>query len=716
MVVNDENQQEQLSLPKKHLQKKPFGRVAKRDGRIIKFDQEKIAHAIEKAGEATGEFGRPIAEKLAKKVVDYLHKQYDADHLPGVEKIQDVVEHVLMDSVFEETAKAYIVYRKQHEDLRKIRLVDTDSMMDNYIGEDTWYVKENANMSYSLQGLRNFISDQITERYWLNKLYPEEIKEAHQNADLHIHDLGFLAVYCCGWDLKDLLIRGFGGVPGKIQSKPAKHLKALFNQIVNFMYTVQGESAGAVAFSSFDTLAAPFVRYDKLDYKQVKQAMQEFVFGMNIPTRVGFQTPFTNITMDLVPTGQMAEEHVIIGGKPQKEKYKDFQDEMDLINRAFAEVMLAGDANGRIFSFPIPTYNITKDFDWDNKKLDPVWEMTAKYGIPYFSNFINSDMSPDDARSMCCRLRLDNRELRKRGGGLFGSNPLTGSIGVVTINMSRLGYLSKNEKDYYERLGHLMDLGKESLEIKRKVIERTMDQGLYPFARFYLLDIKKRFGQYWANHFSTIGLLGMNESIRNFYGEKENITTKKGHKFALEVMEFMRNRIMDYQNETNHIYNLEATPGEGTTRRFASRDKEQYPDIIVGNEEAYQSLGASPYYTNSTQLPVNFTEDVFEALDLQDSLQTMYTGGTVLHIFIGERLDNIESVKNLVKKVAENYKMPYFTLSPTFSVCPKHGYLKGEHKYCPVCDQEIGFKEQISIDLKTKVKSPTVTNGARRKK
>lgn len=704
MVENQENQQGQLSLPKRHLQKKPFTRVVKRDGKIVKFDPEKIVVATQKAGEATGEYGRNIAEKLAKKVIDYLHKQFDANHLPDVEKIQNVVEHVLMDSVFEETAKAYIVYRKQHEELRKIGLTDTEALMDDYIGEDTWYVRENANMSYSLQGLRNFISDQVTEKYWLNKLYPTEIKEAHKNADLHIHDLGFLAVYCCGWDLKDLLIRGFGGVPGKIQSRPAKHLKALFNQVVNFMYTVQGESAGAVAFSNFDTLTAPFIRYDNMTYEQVKQAMQEFVYGMNIPTRVGFQTPFTNITMDLVPTGELAEEHVVVGGKPQKEKYKDFQKEMDLINKAFAEVMLEGDASGRIFSFPIPTYNITKDFDWGNKKLDPLWEMTAKYGIPYFSNFINSDMSPDDARSMCCRLRLDNRELRKRGGGLFGSNPLTGSIGVVTINMARLGYLAKNEKEYYKRLGHLMDLAKESLEIKRKMIERFMNQGLYPFARFYLADVKKRFGNYWANHFSTIGLLGMNESVRNFFDNKEDITTKKGHDFAVKTMEFMRDKIMDYQNETNNIYNLEATPGEGTTRRFASRDKEQYPDIIVANDEAHKNLAARPYYTNSTQLPVNFTEDIFEALDLQDSLQTMYSGGTVLHIFIGERLDNIESVKNLVRKVAENYHLPYFTLSPTFSVCPKHGYLKGEHEFCPMCDEEIGYKEQISIDLKNKIK------------
>lgn len=692
------DQQSQLSLGKKYLKRKKFTKVVKRDGSLKKFEPDKIASALQKAGEATGEYGEKVAVKLTEKVVDILNKQYDADNLPSVEKIQDVVEHVLMDSVFEETAKAYIIYRKQHEELRKLRLMDTEALMDDYIGEDTWYVKENANMSYSLQGLRNFISDKITERYWLNKLYPSAIRDAHDNADLHIHDLGFLAVYCCGWDLKDLLLKGFGGVPGKIQSKPAKHLKALLNQIVNFMYTVQGESAGAVAFSSFDTYVAPFVRYDNLDYKQVKQAMQEFVFGMNIPTRVGFQTPFTNITMDLNASGQLADENVIVGGKLMKEKYKDFQSEMDMINKAFAEVMLEGDASGRIFSFPIPTYNITKDFNWENPVLDSVWEMTAKYGIPYFSNFVNSDMSPDDARSMCCRLRIDNRELHKRGGGLFGANPLTGSIGVVTINLARLGYTSKSEKEYFERLDHLMDLAKESLEIKRKLIERFMDQGLYPFAKHYLKDIHKRFGRYWANHFSTIGLLGMNESVVNFM-EGEDITTPKGHEFAIKVMNHMRDRLTAYQEETGSMYNLEATPGEGTTTRFAKRDKAQYPEIICANEKAVREMNAKPYYTNSTQLPVGFSSDIFEALDLQDGLQTLYTGGTVLHGFLGERIDDITNVKKLVKKITENYHIPYFTLSPTFSVCPKHGYLKGEHQFCPLCDEEIGYSPQLELEL-----------------
>lgn len=689
--------QEQLSIGKKYTEKKPFTKIVKRNGKILPFEQEKITVAILKAGEATGEYGRKIAEKLSDQVVTHLHKQFDAHDLPTVEKVQDVVEHVLMDSVFEETAKAYIVYRRQHEELRKVKLLDSDQLMDEYLGEDTWYVKENANMAYSLQGLRNHVAEKITERYWLNKMYPTEIKEAHENASIHIHDLGSLSSYCAGWDLKDLIMRGFGGVPGKITSRPAKHLKALFNQIVNFMYTVTGEVAGAVAFSSFDTLVAPFIRYDNLDYKQVKQAMQEFVYGMNIPTRVGFQTPFTNLTMDLVPSGMQAEENVIIGGEVKPEKYKDFQKEMDMINKAFAEVMLEGDAQGRIFSFPIPTYNITKDFDWNNEILEPVWEMTSKYGIPYFSNFINSDMSPDDARSMCCRLRLDNRELRKRGGGLFGSNPLTGSIGVVTINMPRLGYLAKDEKDYFKRLDHLMNLASESLEIKRKVVERFMDQGLYPFAKHYLGDVKERLGSYWANHFATIGLLGMNESIKNFMDEKEDITTKKGHAFAVKVMNHMRDKMLEYQEKTGSMYNLEATPGEGTTTRFAKRDKSQYPDILVANEEAYQTLNAIPYYTNSTALPVNFTDDIFEALDLQDSLQTLYTGGTVLHGFIGEKLDDTKAVKSLIKKIAENYHLPYFTISPTFSICPKHGYLAGEHHFCPVCDEEIGYNEQLSL-------------------
>jgi ribonucleoside-triphosphate reductase len=578
-------------------------------------------------------------------------------------------------------------------------LLDSDALVEDYLSKGDWRIKENSNMDFSLQGMHVFVSERVVQRYWLSKIYTQKIKKAQEGGDLHVHDLGYLSTYCCGWDLKDLLVKGISGISGKVESAPPRHLRTALGQLVNFLFTTQQESAGAQAVSSFDTLLAPFIRYDKLDYKGVKQAMQEFIYNMNVPTRVGFQTPFTNITLDLVPSGTLAKENVIIGGKIQKEKYKDFPKEVDMLNKAFAEIMSKGDASGRIFTFPIPTYNITKDFDWDNPVIEPVWEMTAKYGIPYFSNFINSDMSPDDARSMCCRLRLDNRELRKRGGGYFGANPLTGSIGVVTINLPRIGYLAKNKKEYYKRLDELMETARESLEIKRKLIERMTDSGLYPYSRAYLEDIKKRMGSYWKNHFNTIGILGMNESIVNFM-KGENITTKKGNDFAKEIMDHIRDKMLVFQKETGNMYNLEATPGEGTTRRFANKDKELYPDIIVANEEAVK-FGAKPYYTNSSQLPVSHTDDVFEALDLQDNLQTRYTGGTVLHLFMGEKIDDPKQVKNLVKKIAENYHLPYFTITPTFSVCPKHGYLAGEHKYCPKCDKEIGYtskkKEQVSM-------------------
>jgi len=574
-------------------------------------------------------------------------------------------------------------------------LLDSDAIVTDYLARADWRINENANMGFSLQGMHVFVAERIISRYWLNKIYSNRVKKAQEDGSLHIHDLGYLSTYCCGWDLRDLLIRGINGVSGKVESAPAKHLRTALGQLVNFLFTTQQESAGAQAVSSFDTLLAPFVRYDKLDYARVKQSIQEFVFNMNVPTRVGFQTPFTNITLDLQATGSLAKEHVVVGGKPMKETYGDFQPEMDMINRAFAEVMLEGDAKGRIFSFPIPTYNITKDFDWDNPKLEPIWEMTAKYGIPYFSNFINSDMDPDDARSMCCRLRLDNRELRKRGGGFFGANPLTGSIGVVTINLPRIGYLAKDKAEYFKMLDGLMDIAKESLEVKRKVLEDMTEKGLYPYSKNYLSDIKLRMGAYWKNHFNTIGILGMNESIANFM-KGEDLTTAKGQKFALEVMEHMRDMMLKFQDETGDMFNLEATPGEGTSRRFANKDKDLYPDIISANEEAVKA-GAKPYYTNSSQLPVSFSPDIFEALDLQDDLQSMYTGGTVLHGFIGEKIDEPGQVKRLVKKIAENYKLPYFTITPTFSVCPKHGYIAGEHHYCPTCDEEIGYKEQLNI-------------------
>ena len=543
------------------------------------------------------------------------------------------------------------------------------SLVDNYLKQLDWQVNENSNMSYSIQGLNNYIASEISKNYWLNKIYPADIKNAHINGDIHIHDLNIISVYCVGWDLKDLLTEGFTGVRGKIESAPAKHFRTALGQVVNFMYTMQGEAAGAQAFSNFDTLLAPFIRYDNLTYEQVKQAMQEFVFNMNVPTRVGFQTPFTNITMDLTVPSYYAEQPVIIGGELMEETYKDFQKEMDMLNRAFFEVMMKGDNSGRVFTFPIPTYNITKDFDWDNKNIEGLWEMAAKYGIPYFSNFINSDMSPEDARSMCCRLRIDNRELEYRGGGLFGSNPLTGSVGVVTINLPKIAANSETKGEFLSKLAEKMELAKESLEIKRALLEDLTDKNLYPYTKFYLRDIKSRFGVYWKNHFSTIGLIGMNEACLNLLAD--DIGSFRGKQFAVEVMDFMREKIKEFQKETGHNYNLEATPGEGTSYRLAKLDRQKYP-----------------YYTNSTQLPVNYTDDIFEVLDHQDDLQTKYTGGTVLHIFAGERIHNIETMKNLVKKVCNNYHLPYFTFSPTFSTCPNHGYVAGEHFTCPECGAE----------------------------
>ena len=543
------------------------------------------------------------------------------------------------------------------------------ALVDNYLKQLDWRVNENSNMSYSIQGLNNYIASEISKNYWLNKIYPAEIKNAHLNGDIHIHDLNIISVYCVGWDLKDLLTEGFTGVKGKVESAPAKHFRTALGQVVNFMYTMQGEAAGAQAFSNFDTLLAPFIRYDNLTYEQVKQAMQEFVFNMNVPTRVGFQTPFTNITMDLTVPSYYAEQPVIIGGELMEETYKDFQKEMDMLNKAFFEVMMKGDNSGRVFTFPIPTYNITKDFVWDNENIKGLWEMAAKYGIPYFSNFINSDMSPEDARSMCCRLRIDNRELEYRGGGLFGSNPLTGSVGVVTINLPKIAENSETKGEFMAKLAEKMELAKESLEIKRALLEDLTDKNLYPYTKFYLRDIKSRFGVYWKNHFSTIGLIGMNEACLNLLAD--DIGSFRGKQFALEVMDFMRGKIIEFQKETGHNYNLEATPGEGTSYRLAKLDREKYP-----------------YYTNSTQLPVNYTDDIFEVLDHQDDLQTKYTGGTVVHIFAGERIHNIETIKNLVKKVCNNYHLPYFTFSPTFSTCPNHGYIAGEHFTCPECGAE----------------------------
>ena len=658
--------------------KAKFDKIQKRDGRIVGFDQSQIEKAVHKALTSTGQGDGPIARQVANKVVNLLNKRFRQGEIPKVEEIQDIVEEVLILENLVETAKAYILYREQRRRIREAQstMDETVQMVDKYIQELDWQIKENANMAYSLQGLHQYITSAVSKKYWLDKIYTKEIREAVNSGDFHIHDLDFVGAYCCGWDLYDLILRGFGGVIGKVESRPPKHLRTALGQLVNFFYTLQGEAAGAQAVSNFDTLMAPFIRYDNLNYAQVKQAMQEFVFNCAIPTRVGFQTPFLNVTLDIKPPKSLAGQPVIIGGQSQKENYADFQEEMNVFNRAFCEVMIEGDASGRVFTFPIPTYNITKDFDWENPALAGVWEMTAKYGVPYFANFINSDMDADDARSMCCRLRLDNRELYKRGGGLFGAYPLTGSIGVVTLNLPRLGYLSKTKKEFFARLERMMELSKISLEIKRKTIDNFMEKGLYPYSRHYLEGIKKMRNSYWSNHFSTIGLVGMNEMLRNFIDK--DITTGEGQKFASEVLDYMRKTLIKYQEETGNLYNLEATPAEGASYRLAKKDLEKYPDIITAGEKDH-------YYTNSTHLPVGFTNDLFEALELQDNLQIKYTGGTVLHAFLGERIQNHATIKTLLKKVFAKYSLPYLTFSPTFSICPNHGYLQGEHFTCPKC-------------------------------
>ena len=656
--------------------------IKKRDGNIVKFEREKIVNAIFKAAEGVGKKDRKLAEEFTDKVVDVLNKNF-ATKIPTVENIQDIVERVLIQEEDTRTAKSYVLYREQHKNIRETtKLLRDITIVDDYLQQTDWRVRENSNMTYSLQGLNVHITYKVIANYWLNSIYPEDVRNGHIKGDYHIHDLGTLGAYCVGWDLRDILSNGFKGVRGKIESKPAKHFNVALMQVVNFLYTLQGEAAGAQALSNFDTLIAPFIRYDNLNYKQVKQGMQEFLFNMNVPTRVGFQTPFTNITLDLNCPNYMKNENVILGGKLKEEKYNDFQKEMDIFNKALAEVMIEGDAKGRPFTFPIPTYNITKEFDWDNKNYDIIWEMTAKYGIPYFSNFINSDMSPDDARSMCCRLRLDKRELKKRGGGLFGSDPLTGSIGVVTINIPRIVYKTKNEEEFFKELERLMGLAKESLIIKRKVLERFTEQGIYPYSTFYLRNIKKGFKEYWKNHFSTIGIIGVNDALLNLNGI--SIADKEGLKFAEKLMNFMRDKLADFQEETGDIFNLEATPAEGASYRLAKIDKKNYPNIKIFNQEKYDK-DAEPYYTNSTQLPVGLTDDIFEALKLQDPLQTKYTGGTVFHGFLGERMPTAGSVRSLVKKIAENFKLPYFTISPTFSICPGCGYIAGEHKKCPKC-------------------------------
>ncbi len=654
-----------------------FSMIRKRCGDIVSFDKSKIANAIAMAGAATGEFNLEMAEILTLRVVN-LALQVISDEIPEVEKIQDIVEEVLLASPYKRSAKAYIIYRDQHTRIRELVSTAGVNLIDQYLEKLDWQVKENSNMAYSLQGLNNYIASEVSKTYWLNKIYPPEIRNAHVDGDIHIHDLGLLSVYCVGWDLMDLLMVGFSGAEGKVESAPAKHFRSALGQIGNFFYTLQGEAAGAQAFSSFDTLLAPFIYYDKLSYEEVKQALQEFVFNINVPTRVGFQTPFTNITLDLLPPDSYKDNAAIVGGIPMDKTYSEFQPEMDMLNKAFLEVMIEGDAKGRVFTFPIPTYNITKNFDWDNETVSYLWEATAKYGIPYFSNFVNSELDPNDARSMCCRLRLDTRKLEARGGGLFGANPLTGSIGVVTLNLPRIGYLAKTQSEFFDRIDYVLNLAKQSLEIKRKILETYTQNGLYPYTKFYLARINERFKQYWKNHFSTIGIIGMNEACINYCGA--NIGTEPGKEFALQVMDYLRERLIDIQEETGNNYNLEATPAEGTSFRLALIDKKKHPKLISANPHT-----DAPFYTNSTQLPVNFSDDVFEVLDLQDELQTKYTGGTVLHIFGGERVEHPESIKQLVKSVCTNYHLPYFTFSPTFSICPEHGYLDGEREQCPVC-------------------------------
>ncbi len=654
-------------------------KIKKRNGEIVDFEQEKITKAVYKAITSTGEGNGGRSTKLSNKIIDILNRRFKADEIPVVEQIQDIVEEVLILENLVETAKAFIIYREQRRRIRESTIITDESteIVDRYLQELDWQIHENANMTYSLQGLNQYIVSAVAKKYWMNKIYPKEIRNAAIDEEFHIHDLESISTYCCGWDLYDLLQRGFRGVPGKLECKPPKHFRTALGQLVNFFYTLQGESAGAQAMSNLDTLLAPFIRYDGLSYVQVKQAMQEFLYNCMVPTRVGFQTPFLNVSLDIKPPSFLAKQPVLIGGKPQDETYGEFQEEMNTFIKAFYEVLMEGDAKGRPFTFPIPTVSITKDFDWDNPALDAMWEATAKYGVNYFSNFVRSDMDPEDFRSMCCRLRLSNKELYKRGGGLFGSQPLTGSIGVVTVNLPRIGYLSKTKKEFFDRLAKTMNMAKESLEIKRKAIDTFMDKGLYPYSKFYLDSVKKIRGSHFGNHFSTIGLVGMNEMLLNFIGD--DVGSKRGRKFALEVLDFMNKQLIKYQKETGSLYNLEASPGEGTSYRQAKIDRKKYPDIITSGTKKV------PYYTNSTQLPVSYTDDIFEALKLQDDLQCAYTGGTVLHLFLGEKISDIRIVKDLVKKIFSKFSLPYITFSPTFSICPVHGYLTGEHFQCPKC-------------------------------
>ncbi|HIT43502.1 TPA: ribonucleoside triphosphate reductase [Candidatus Avacholeplasma faecigallinarum] len=661
-------------------------KVRKREGKIVGFDIKKISEAIKKAFDS-------VDRKYDDNVIDFLALKVTADFEPklkdnivSVEDIQDSAEAVLIAAGYADVAKSYILYRKLHEKMRNMKstVLDYKDVVNSYINVTDWRVKENSTVTYSVGGLILSNSGAITANYWLSEVYDEEIANAHRSGAIHLHDLSMLTGYCAGWSLKQLIQEGLGGVPGKITSSPAKHLSTLCNQMVNFLGIMQNEWAGAQAFSSFDTYLAPFVKIDNLDYHEVKQCIQSFIYGVNTPSRWGTQAPFTNITLDWTVPNDLAELNAIIGGKEVDFKYKDCQKEMDMVNKAFIEIMIEGDANGRGFQYPIPTYSITKDFDWsetENNKL--LFEMTAKYGTPYFSNYINSDMEPSDVRSMCCRLRLDLRELRKKSGGFFGSGESTGSIGVVTINLPRIAYLAKDEQDFYENLEKLMNVAARSLKVKRNVITKLLDEGLYPYTKRYLGTFN--------NHFSTIGLIGMNEVGLNAKWLRADLTNEKTQKFAKEVLNFMREKLSDYQEEYGDLYNLEATPAESTTYRFAKHDKKLYPDIITASEPDH-----TPYYTNSSHLPVDFTDDIFKALDIQDELQTLYTSGTVFHAFLGERLRDWKSAAQLVRKIAENYKLPYYTLSPTYSVCQTHGYINGEEFTCPICGKETEVYSRIT--------------------
>ncbi len=654
-----------------------FTVILKRSGQKEIFQPKKITEAIFKAANAVGGDDYILAEQLTDNVVDIARMKF-GDRVPGVEDIQDIVERVLIKNGHAKTAKAYILYREKRKGAREANALigATIDMFSSYLSDSDWNTRENANTQRSVNGLNNYIREAFTKKYWLHEIYPAEVRDAHLSGDCHIHDLGFFGPYCAGWDLRQLLMLGFGGIPGKVESKPAKHLRSFLGQIVNSTFTTQGETAGAQAWSSFDTYCAPFVRQDNMTHEQIKQCLQEFIFNINVPTRVGFQCPFSNLTFDIKVPSTLKDHPVIIGGQHQNTTYGDYQDEMDRFNLAFCEVMLEGDAKGRVFTFPIPTINITKDFEWNTPVVDKFMEITCKYGIPYFANYVNSDLSPEDAVSMCCRLRLDVKELRKRGGGLFGSNPLTGSIGVFTINLPRIGYIAQTEEEFFSRLKAIASTGKTSLEIKRKIIEKQTENGLYPYSAVYLKDVKKRFGQYWFNHFNTIGIIGMHEALLNFMGK--GVETPEGNAFAVRVMEYLRELMQEFQQETGHSYNLEATPAEGTSYRLAKLDKERYLDIITSGKDV-------PYYTNSTQLPVGFTDDIIEMIELQDELQSLYTGGTVQHLYLGERIEDLQTAKLLIQRIFADYKMPYISLTPTFSVCDAHGYLPGEQFACPHC-------------------------------